>query len=389
MLTSANKKTGFDVIVVGVGSMGSSACYFLAKRGYKVLGLEQFDISHEFGSHAGQSRIIRKAYFEHSDYVPLLNRAYENWQKLEEETGEQIYFRTGLVYFGPPEHQIIKGVKQSASLYGIEIENLNASSTEERFPQFNIPEYFECLYEPDAGFLTPERAIRLYSEQAKKHGAEIHVQEKVLDWKKDGDGIVVRTDKNNYHGSRLVITAGAWAGKMIPGFQGKLKITRQFVAWVKTKKENEFTLNNFPCWLIADKEKPGAYYGFPILPTEKFGEPAGLKIAHHHPDGETDPDYVNRKLTKDDEENLKYALNKYLPGAFESFLSSKICLYANSPDENFIIDRLPGYEDVVIACGFSGHGFKFVSVVGEILADLAMKDKTELPIEFLNAKRFG
>ena len=387
-------KTFFDIIVIGVGSMGSSACYFLAQRGYKVLGLEQFDISHEFGSHAGQSRIIRKAYFEHSDYVPLLNRAYENWKKLEEETGEQIYFRTGLVYFGPPDHQVIKGVKQSASLYGIEIENLDVSLSAKRFPQFNIPKDFECLYEPDAGFLTPEKAIRLYAEQAKKYGAEIHVQEKVLDpiatgWKKDGDGIIVRTNKNNYRCSKLVITAGAWAGRMIPGFQDKLKVTRQFVAWIKVNEENDFRLSNFPCWLIADNEMAGAYYGFPILPTEKFGQPAGLKLAHHHPDSETDPDNVNRQSTKEDEENLKYALDKHFPGSFESFLSSKICLYANSPDENFIIDKLPGYQDVVIACGFSGHGFKFVSVVGEILADLAIEGKTELPIEFLSVKRFG
>ena len=378
----------FDVIVIGVGSMGSSACYFLAQRGYKVLGLEQFDISHEFGSHAGQSRIIRKAYFEHSDYVPLLNRAYKNWKEFEKETAEQIYFRTGLVYFGPPDHPIMKGVRQSASLYGIEVNRMDASSSSKKFLQFTIPDHFECLYEPDAGFLPPEKSIRLYAEQAEKNGAEIHSQEKVLDWKKDGDGIAVRTDKNNYSCGKLVITAGAWAAKMIPGFPGKLKITRQFVAWVKMKNENDFALNNFPCWLIADDEKPGAYYGFPVLPTKKFGEPAGLKLAHHYPGGQTDPDNVYRKSTKDDEENLKYALEKYFPGSFESFLSSKICLYSNSPDENFIIDLLPGNENVVIACGFSGHGFKFVSVVGEILADLAIKGKTEFPIDFLSAKRF-
>jgi glycine/D-amino acid oxidase-like deaminating enzyme len=140
--------------------------------------------------------------------------------------------------------------------------------------------------------------------------------------------------------------------------------------------------------MIADDIKPGAYYGFPILPADKFGEPAGLKLAHHYPGDVTDPDHVNRQKTEKDEENLEYALNKYLPGVFDSFLSSKICLYANTPDENFVIDKLPGYEEhVTIACGFSGHGFKFVSVVGEILADLAMEGKTKQPIEFLNAKR--
>lgn len=376
--------------------MGSSACYYLSKRGYKVLGLEQFDISHELSSHAGQSRIIRKAYFEHSDYVPLLNSAYTNWKKLEEETGEQIYFRTGLCYFGSPDHPLIKGVKRSASLYRIEIEDLDASLAAKRFPQFKIPNEFECLHEPDAGFVTPEKIIKLYAALANKNGTAIHAREKVLHWEKEESGIVVKTDKDIYHCNKLIITAGAWTGKMIPGFQNKLKITRQFVAWVKLKnacptegRENDFKLGNFPCWMIADDEKPGTYYGFPILPKEKFGEPAGMKLAHHYPKDETDPNNVNREITQDDEENLKYVLNKYFPGTFESFLTSKICLYANSPDENFIIDKLPEHEDVVIACGFSGHGFKFVSVVGEILADLVIDGKTELSIEFLSAKRFA
>jgi sarcosine oxidase len=381
------KENSFDVIVMGVGSMGSSTCYHLAKRGYKVLGLEQFDISHELGSHAGQSRIIRKAYFEHSDYVPLLNRAYENWKNLENETGEQIYFQTGLVYFGPPGHAIIKGIKNSADLYGIDIEEINSSTN--KFPQFSVPNNYAGLYEQEAGFLRPERSIQLYAAQAEKNGAEIHEREKVLDWKKEVEGIVVRTAKNLYRCKKLVITAGAWAGKMIPGFQNKLKITRQFVAWVKLKNEEPFKLYNLPCWLIADDQTPGAYYGFPVLPTDQFGPPKGLKLALHYPDKETDPDAVNRNVAKQDEEKIIYAFEKYFPGQFDSFLSSKICLYANSPDENFIIDKLPGFEDVVIACGFSGHGFKFVSVVGEILADLAVDGSTSLPIEFLSEKRFG
>ena len=383
-----NNKNSFDVIVIGVGSMGSSACYFLSKQGYKVLGLEQFDISHEFGSHAGQSRIIRKAYFEHSDYVPLLNRAYQNWKKLEEESGEQVYFKTGLCYFGTSDHEIIKGVKQSASLYGINIEELDATTAAKKFPQFKIPDNYECLYEPDAGFLTPEKTIKLYAQLAKKNGAEIHTGEKVISWEKSGNGIIVKTGKNNYQCNKLVITAGAWSGKMIPGFQNKLKVTRQFIAWVNPKNEKDFKLNNFPCWMIADVEKPGVYYGFPVLPIEKFGEPAGLKLAHHHPYDETNPDTVNREVTKEDEINLQYALDKYLPGAQASFGNSKVCLYTNTPDENFIIDKLPGYEDVIIACGFSGHGFKFVSVVGEILADLAIQGVTKLQIDFLSAKRF-
>lgn len=381
--------TSFDVIVMGVGSMGSAACYYLSKRGYNVLGLEQFDISHELGSHTGQSRIIRKAYFEHPDYVPLLEKAYENWKALEKETGQQLYFKTGLLYAGEPANEIIKGVKLAASLYKIELEKLDSKEVANRFSQFSFPENFDVLFEPEAGFLPPEKSIRLYASEAGKNGATIHSNEKVAEWKKDGNNIIIKTDKQTYECNKLIITAGAWAGKMIPGFTDNIKVTRQFIAWIKTKNDEQFALNKFPCWMIGDDDKHGCYYGFPLLDTEQFGPPAGLKLAHHFPSQVTDPDNVNRQTTDEDTENVKYCLNKYLPGVFASVLSTKICLYGNSPDENFIIDQLPGYEEnVSIACGFSGHGFKFSSVVGEILADLAIEGKTGLPIQFLNAKRF-
>ena len=379
----------FDVIVIGVGSMGSATSYYLAKRGYKVLGLEQFDISHEFGSHAGQSRIIRKAYFEHPGYVPLLERAYENWEALEWETGKQVYYKTGLLYAGNPNNEMIKGVERSAGLYNIDLDQMNIAAAADQFPQFKFPDDFEILFEPEAGFITPEKAIRLYASQAKKNGAAIHSNEKVIDWKKDKNIILLKTDKQTYQCDKLIITAGAWAGKMIPGLADKIKVTRQFVAWIKTKNDDQFQLNKFPCWMISDDLKHGCYYGFPLLDTEKFGEPGGLKLAHHFPNEVTDPDKVDRLTTEKDIQNLNYCLNKYLPGVFDSILHTKICLYANSPDENFIIDKLPGYEEnVSIACGFSGHGFKFASVVGEILADLAIEGRSDLPIEFLNAKRF-
>jgi len=379
----------FEAIVIGVGSMGSSACYHLAKRGHKVLGLEQFSISHEYGSHAGQSRIIRKAYFENSAYVPLLSKAYENWKALEEETGTQIYFPTGLVYFGNPDHPFMKGVKQSASLYDIELEQPPPNEVSIRFPQFQLPPNFEALFEPDAGFLTPESAIRLYTRQAAVHGAEIHSNERVTVWKEDANGIVVTTDKNSYQCNRLIITAGAWTGKIIPQLSNKIKITRQFVAWVNPTNWSDFIMGNFPCWLLADDTMPGCYYGFPILSEDKFGEPGGMKIAHHYPASQTDPDNVNRQITAEDENDLRYVTHKYFKQPSHTILSYKICLYANSPDEDFIIDKVPGYgEKVVIACGFSGHGFKFSSVIGEILADLATEGETNLSIDFLRLKRF-
>ena len=380
-------KNIFDVIVIGVGSMGSATCYELARRGCKVLGIEQFSISHELGSHAGQSRIIRKAYFEHADYVPLLQRAYENWHKLENETGEQVYYKTGLLYAGSAGNMMISGVKNAASLYNIELENIN--NTDTRFDAFRFPADAAILYEPDAGFVTPEKAIRHYTALAEKSGAEIITNVKVIDWEKQNSEVVVKTDKKIYRSKKLVITSGAWAGKIIPGMAEKIKVTRQFVAWIKPRQQEKFLLNNFPCWMIADDKQPGCYYGFPMLPPEKFGPPQGLKLAHHHAAMVTDADAVNRETTKEDLDNLVYCLEKYLPGTFDGLLHSKVCLYANSPDENFIIDHLPGYENSVsIACGFSGHGFKFVSVVGEILADLSLNGKTDLPIGFLNAERF-
>ncbi len=386
---SVNSGKNFDVIVIGVGSMGAPACYYLAKRGYKVLGVEQFDITHEMGSHAGQSRIIREAYFEHPDYVPLLQRAYANWRDLENESGEYVYYQTGLVYFGFPDHEMIKGVKRSAGLYNIPLEVSDSTSAARQFPAFSIPGDFETLFEPEAGFITPEKAIKIYARLASSYGATIHSSEKVINWKGAGDGITVQTDRDTYHCGQLIITAGAWAGKLAPSVQQMIKVTRQFVAWVKPKKEEAFLLNEFPCWMIADDEKPGCFYGFPVLSKDQFSEPYGLKIAHHYPGEVCDPDHVNRETTLRDIEHIRYALDKYLPGIFDDVVTTKTCLYSNTPDEHFIIDRLPGYEDhVTIACGFSGHGFKFASVVGEVLADLVTTGKTDQPTGFLGAKRF-
>jgi sarcosine oxidase len=378
----------FDVIVIGVGSMGSSTCFQLAKRGVKVLGLEQFDIPHELGSHAGQSRIIRKAYFEHPDYVPLLVRAYENWAALEHATGSQVYFKTGLLYAGRKEGVLINGVRESAEKFNIRVDDLSAEEAKEKFSQFNIPEDNDILFEPDAGFVTPERAMLLFTEQAIQHGAVIRTKEKIFEWKKSGEQIEVKTNSGTYTCEKLVITAGPWAGQMIPGIGSKLSITRQMIAWVSPANWKPFELGNFPCWLIEDEDRHGAYYGFPVLPVGKFGGPIGLKLAHHYPGELTDPDMVNRTPNEEDEANLIYALNKFLPGGYVSTLAMKTCMYTNTPDENFILDLLPGFDDVFIATGFSGHGFKFASVVGEIMADLAIYGKTSLPIEFLNAKRF-
>ncbi len=379
----------YDAIVLGVGSMGSSTCWFLADRGFKVLGIEQFDISHDKGSHAGQSRIIRKSYFEHPDYVPLLERAYANWKNIEDLTGSKIFNHTGVLYFGKKGNELTKGVNTSSTKYSLPLDRPTIQQAQKQFPAFRIPNDYEVIFEPDAGFVTPERAILTYAEDAIKKGALIQTKETVAEWKQEGSTIKVTSDKGTYTCDKLIITAGGWAPKMIPGLKQELIVTKQMIIWVNPKDWKPFSLGNFPCWILEDPER-GSYYGFPILPTKEFGGPLGLKLAHHKPGEVTHADNVNRDTTPGTEEDLMYCLSKYMPDALGPILSAKSCLYTNSKDQNFIIDHLPGYDKkVTIATGFSGHGFKFVSVVGEILADLAMKGKTDLPIGFLSMNRLN
>lgn len=373
----------YDVIVLGAGSMGSAACWFLARRGVRVLGIEQFDIPHELGSHTGQSRIIRMAYAEHPDYVPLLVRAYENWKTLEEQSGSQVYFRTGLVYFGRPEDATLRGVRRSAEKYGITVNPLPAADTVRKYPQFAVLSDYERLEEPDAGFVTPERAILLFTDQALRHGAAILTATKINGWQRDGGGFVVHTSRGDLSCEKLVITAGAWTGKLVSSLAPRLRVTRQVLAWMTPKRCEPFALGVFPCW-IADQ-----FYGFPMLPVDAFGGPAGLKVARHVPGAPSDPDSLDRVPNAADEQELVDALNRFIPDGYGATHVMRVCMYTCTPDENFVLDYLPGYEnEVAIAAGFSGHGFKFAPVVGEIMADLAMNGGTALPIGFLNARRF-
>lgn len=365
--------------------MGAATCWYLAKRGQKVLGLEQFSTPHENGSHAGQSRIIRKAYFEHPDYVPLLERAYENWRAFESETSSQFYHKTGIVYFGERENENIAGIRRSAQLHGIGIENWSHLQYKENFPQFDVPSAFDVIYEPDAGFVTPEQAIRMYVKEARKHGGVVMENTAVTSWKLGGGKVRVSATDRDYTSDKLVITSGAWSARMIPQINVSLEVTRQLLAWVAPPDPSAFAMGNFPCWFIEDPGL-GTFYGFPIL-ADGVG-PIGLKLAHHHPGIPTDANYIRHEIPGE-EEKLKRFLRKYIPSAGDKIIHTKHCLYTYSPDSHFIIDHLPGFDKmVVIACGFSGHGFKFVPVIGEALADLAMKGMTDLPIEFLKIARF-
>ncbi len=380
--------SAYDVIVAGAGSMGSAACYYLSRRGYSVLGLEQFDtIPHEYGSHAGQSRIIRKAYFEHSAYVPFLERAYANWRYLEELTGEKLYHPTGLLYCGPKEHEVIRGVKEAAMNYSIPLERITDPGMH---PYFTYNDGDEMWLEPDAGFLQPEKAIGLYIREAKKNGAVIQTGEKLIHWEKKNGLLHIQTSKADYRSRKLIITAGAWASEAIGILNVPLKVTRQLIVWVEPEEKRPFLPGKFPCWMLAADGLKGVWYGFPYLSGDLYPGPSGLKFALHQVGELTEPDRVNRNIPEKEISDLLQKAKQYFRFAGYRVGTVKTCLYTNTPDEHFIIDHFPGYDgDVAIACGFSGHGFKFASAVGEALAGLIMDGTSSLPPGFLDLKRFG
>lgn len=378
----------YDHIVIGVGSMGSSACYHLSKRGASVLGIEQFGIFHDQGAHGGETRIIRKAYFEHPDYIPLLERAYENWREIELVSEEKIYHETGILYAGPRGHVLLEQIRQSAHMYSIPLHGSFKGDSFAYAENVDLPRDYEWMLEPAAGFLLTAKAIRSYVAAAQKNGATVHTHEKVLRWETLQDGVHVYTDKDEYIGKQLVVTAGPWSGKLLNIPAHQLKITRQVLLWTQPADPNLFSEKRFPCWLIVDRNKPGGYYGFPVHDQALPETQGGFKLAYHYPGEPTDPEHVDRSIRPSDTDHLIDFQTRFLPKTKGQILATKTCLYSNSQDEHFVIDRLKGIQDrVTVAWGFSGHGFKFVSVVGEILADLSMFGKTNLPIGFLSASR--
>lgn len=375
----------YDVIVIGLGSMGSAALYHFAKAGVRVLGIEQFGIVHDKGSHSGQSRIVRKAYFEHSDYVPLLSAAYQGWEDIQGECGEKLFYKTGLAYFGPSDHPVMNGVKDSSFKYKIPLSANDYSI----FNQFQFNEKVEYLFEPEAGFALTDQTIRSYIKLAQEHNAQVKSSEQVIGISQKPDHISIKTTVDDYKTEKLVITAGAYINQLIDFINLELNVSRQLIAWVKPKSRKLFDLNSFPSWMIADDEYEGVFYGFPILSKQKFGGNELLKVAHHALGDVIEPSELQHFDPDIEKAKIESILKKYIPDAIGEIVSITACMYSNSTDEDFVIDFVPNTnENVVVATGFSGHGFKFVPVIGEILKDLALNGKTDYLIEFLNIDRF-
>lgn len=360
----------YDVIVVGVGGMGSAAVYHLARRNVSVLGLEQFDIPHEFGSSHGISRIIRLAYSEGAFYVPLLVRAYELWRELEEQAGERLLIITGGLDAGPKDSETVTGVLEACAVHRLEHEVLNHRSLNERFPGYHLSKDMVGVFQLESGFLLPERCIVAHVQAAQKLGAEVHGRERVVHWEVKGGTVSVATEKRTYRARKLVVTAGPWAASVLPALAPVAVPQRQVLIWTQPLRHPEhFALGAFPIFNLEAPE--GRFYGFPVysVPGFKIGK-------YYHRRQRINPDQMDRDCHPEDERVLRKGIRKYFPDAGGPTMAMKTCIFTNTPDTHFILDLHPAHPQVSIAAGFSGHGFKFCSVVGEIMAQLALDGKT-------------
>lgn len=372
----------YDVVVVGVGAMGSASLHHLARRGLNVLGLEQFDIPNDQGSSHGVNRIFRLAYYEDPGYVPLMRRALDLWSELESVAGEKLVHVTGSIDAGPADGEVFSGSLESCRIHRLDHEVLDGVALAARFPGYRLPDDTMCLFQPDGGFLLSERCIVAHVLAALAHGAQVNARETVREWQVTAEGgIRVETDRGTYETTRLVLTAGAWASGLAPGLADLAVPERQVLGWFQPLRPELFAPDRFPVFNLAVDE--GRYYGFPV-----FGIP-GFKIGrYHHREEATNPDGMNRFVDQRDEQVLRAAISRYFPEADGPTMSLKTCLFTNSPDEHFIVDCLPDHPEVILAAGFSGHGFKFASVIGEVLADLAQHGQTGHDISMFDLSRF-
>ncbi|PLR81173.1 N-methyl-L-tryptophan oxidase [Bacillus canaveralius] len=376
----------YDVIVIGLGGMGSTAAYQLATRGQRVLGLEQFGPAHDLGSSHGGSRIIRQAYFEDPAYVPLLLRAYELWEAIEKQSGEEILTVTGGLMMGPPDSLTVTGTMQSATQWNLSYEVLEANDIRKRYPVFTPSANSIAIYEEKAGFVRPELSVYSHLFQAEKHGADLRFFESAQSWEvhPSGEGVRVVTNTGTYEAGKLIISPGAWAPKLLAELGVSFQVERHIQMFFEpTRGIEPFRVGKLPIY-IWEADDNVQLYGFP-----SFGIKAeGAKVAFFRKGQPCTPENIDRTVYEHEVEIMRNYLEQGLPMLNGRFLQGKTCMYTNTPDEHFVITEHPQHPQVVIAAGFSGHGFKFASVVGEILADLVIDGNTNHPIELFSPQRF-
>ncbi len=371
----------YDVIVAGLGAMGSAAAYHLAAGGQRVLGLDRFQPPHQFGSSHGLTRIIREAYFEHPLYVPLVQRAYELWADLEKKSGRQLLLQTGGVMIGPPEGPLVRGARRSAEEHRLEHQILSSGELRQRFPIFEPTAQMAGVWEPRAGILFPELAIQTHLELAAQSGAVLQFNEPMLSWEAHPAGVRVSTAKGTYRAKHLLLSAGAWMTGLLPDLHLPLAVERQVLFWFEPRSRfEEFQPQRCPVhiWEYAPHR---FFYGFPDL-----GD--GVKAALHHQGAPTQPDAVCREVEPREIEAMRELLRRFLPAAEGRLKSSVVCIYTNTPDEHFILDRHPVHPQVLIASPCSGHGFKFSPVIGEIAAILLNGGNPPFDLALFRLERF-
>jgi sarcosine oxidase len=371
-----------DVAVIGLGVTGSAALLHLARRGRRVVGIEQFMPGHDRGSSHGETRIIRLGYFEHPSYVPLVRAALASWRALEKDAGQSLLQVTGIVEIGAPDGTLVAGTLRSAQAHGLAHEVLDAASVMRRFPAFRLPRDFVGVLQPEAGILLAEPAVRAQVALARAAGAEVRTNERVHAIEPASAGVRIITERGVVEAGQAIIAAGPWLPQLLPTFPIPLRVTRQVIGWFAPADPALFAPDRCPIFMIENAN--GIFYGFPR------GSQPGVKFAkHHHADETIDPAVPTQPMNDADEALLREALAAHAPSLNGELVSSQTCRYTMAPDGDFIVDRLPGTPAIIVASPCSGHGFKFAPVIGEILADLAMAGTTGHDISRFRLARFG
>lgn len=365
MATASNHTA--DVIVVGLGAHGSAAAAALARRGVSVLGFDMFTPPHAEGSAHGGTRIIREVYSEHPDYVPMVQHAIALWRRLQDESedGTELIVNTGGISIGRPEATFIKGVQLSAEVHDLEIETLDPDEIHRRWPQLVPRDDMIGLYDSRAGALFPERGVQAHLDAAKRFGAQLHYDTAIRRWHHEGDGIKVYTDNDEYHAGTIIFAAGAWNRPFLSKLNLPLKNERQVLVWFEPSASPElFQPDRFPnaSWEWSPDHV--------LYSQANFGD--GVKVAFNH-DGDIidGPDELDREVRPSDTGDLTAAVSDIMPKLPGRVIDARVCIYTNTPDHHFLIDRHPGHSNVVISSACSGHGYKFSPAIGEALADLA------------------
>jgi len=381
----------YDFIIVGLGTAGSATCMTLARRGFRVLGIDKHRPPHAMGSHHGGSRSVRRAYLEGTAYVPMALKSWELWQKLERDSGRQLLVETGNLTIGAPDSPAVAGFMASAQAYDIPHAVLSASEVRIKWPQMFLPDTFVAGLEKAAGIVFPELCIKTFLSEAEKAGADLVYDEPVIRWSKDHGHVRVNTACSAYDGGRVLISAGAWTNRLLDFPGNPLQPKRVPVHWIEVPEDPSLHLGHFPVsfWQVPDHERledPKNHTEFYILPV--IGPSSQMKIAFHNKLANCDPMTLDRTVFRDEVDGIKNMIERFLPGFHHRPIRSEVCMYTVTSDGHFYLGKRPGSENVY-GVALAGHGFKFAAVLGEILADLMTDISPEVDTKMFSPDRFG